>query len=243
MGLRAAVRFLTVLPAGGGAGFDPAAMAGWFPAVGLILGAIVAAIDIPAHALWGPAGAAAVDVVLLAALSGALHLDGLGDTADGLFSHRSRERALEIMKDSRIGAMGVVAIVGAMLLKWAGIAALGGGRTAALLLVPAYGRAAALLAMRRLPYARPEGGTGRPFFDRPIPARSFWGLALVVLASGGLGGRAAFVLNAAFFAAAAAAIAFYRRRMGGVTGDMLGALIEAVEAALFLAAAAAGGPA
>ncbi len=239
-GFRAAVQFMTVLPAGRAAEFDPVRMAAWFPAVGLMLGGIVALIDYPARALLGPAAAAAVDVVALALLTGAFHLDGLGDTADGLFSHRPRERVLAIMKDSRIGAMGVVAILSVMLLKWAGIAALGENRAAVLALAPAYGRSAVLAAMRFLPYARPEGGTGGAFFAVRIGWRAFWGLAVAAAASLALG-RQGLAVNAAFLAAAAGMIAFYRARLGGVTGDMLGALVETLEAALFLAAAAAGG--
>jgi adenosylcobinamide-GDP ribazoletransferase len=243
--LRQAVQFITVLPAGKTAGFDPVAMVAWFPAVGFLLGGILALIDALALGLWGAAAAAVIDVVALAAMTGAFHLDGLGDTADGLFSHRSRERTLEIMKDSRIGAMGVVAIVSVLALKWAGISGLGSSRALLLVLVPAYGRCAILLAMSCLDYGRPEGGTGRPFFERRpsferrIDTRQFWGVALTLGVSLVLGRRALFLI-AGFILLTLAVICYYKYRLGCVTGDMLGAITEVTEAGLFLAAAAGG---
>jgi adenosylcobinamide-GDP ribazoletransferase len=214
-------------------------MVAWFPAVGLLLGSILALVDALALRLWGAAAAAAIDVVALAVMTGAFHLDGLGDTADGLFSHRPRERMLEIMKDSRIGVMGVVAIGSVLALKWAGISGLGDGRALVLVLVPAYGRCAILLAMRCLDYGRPEGGTGRPFFEHRIGARQFWGVAATLGFSLILGRRALF-LNAGFLLLTAMVVYYYKSRLGCVTGDMLGAIAEVTEAGLFLAAAAGG---
>jgi adenosylcobinamide-GDP ribazoletransferase len=237
--LRSAVRFMTILPAGPPTAFDAVAMAPWFPVVGLLLGGLLAGGDALAARWWGEATVAALDVALLAVLTGAFHLDGLADTADGLFSHRSRERALEIMKDSRIGSMGVVALCGVLALKWAAIAELPGNRSLLLLLVPAYARGGILFAMRSLPYGRPGGGTGSAFFSRRPGAPAFWALAVTVCLSPALG-PAALGVNAAFALATAGLIAFYRRRLGCVTGDMLGAMIEITETMLFLAAGIGG---
>ena len=101
----AAIQFLTILPLGARGTYAPRAMIPWFPAVGLLLGLLLALFDMLVSHLWAPPAAAALDVVLLMVLTGALHLDGLGDTADGLYGHRPAARALEIMKDSRIGTM------------------------------------------------------------------------------------------------------------------------------------------
>ena len=109
-----AIKFITILPGGRSDDFDPARMTPFFPAVGLVLGALVAGFDWAATHLWGLSLVSLLDVVLLAILSGAFHIDGLGDAADGLFSHRSRARMLEIMKDSRVGVMGRVAIGAAL---------------------------------------------------------------------------------------------------------------------------------
>jgi adenosylcobinamide-GDP ribazoletransferase len=238
--LRSAIRFMTVLPAGPPTGFDAVAMAPWFPVVGLLVGGLTAAADALAGRGWGPGTVAVLDVLLLAGLTGAFHLDGLADTADGLFSHRPRERVLEIMKDSRIGSMGVVALCGVLAVKWAGIGALHDHRALLLFLVPAYARGGILFAMRRLPYGRPEGGTGLAFFRRTPSAGAFWAVGLTGLLSLALG-PAAVALNAAFALVVAGLIAFYRRQLGCITGDMLGAMIEVTEAALFLVAAIEGG--
>lgn len=236
---RSAIQFLTVLPAGRAAEFDAPGMLPWFPLVGLLLGGLLALLDSFASRWWSPAVVAVLDVVLLAVMTGAFHLDGLGDTADGLFSHRTREKALEIMKDSRIGAMGVVALGSVLALKWAGISGLNDHRSLLLILVPAYARGGILAAMRCLEYGRPGGGTGLPFFTRKPAARHFWALAAAMLLSLGLGPMA-LRLNVGFVLLTAGVIAYYKRRLGCVTGDMLGAMTEATEAGLFLIASMGG---
>ncbi len=237
---RSALRFMTILPAGRIDEFDAAGMVPWFPVVGLLLGGALALFDALAVRCWSLSTVAVLEVILLVVMTGALHIDGLGDTADGLFSHRSREKILEIMKDSRIGAMGVVAVSSIMAVKWAGLSELKDHRPLTLMLVPAYARCAILLAMRFLDYGRPGGGLGLPFFSRRLGLRRFWAMAVTLALSIGLGPQALW-LNAAFFLIVAAVIGFYSRRLGCITGDMLGALTEVTEAALFLAAAAGGG--
>jgi len=135
---RGAVGFLTVLPVGPGASFRPERMSGFFPVVGLLLGLIVAGVDILARFLWPDPLAALVVVLAWIVLTGALHVDGLADAGDGLFSHRSREQILAIMKDSRVGVMGVVCLAGILGLKWGGLWALPQERFLALILIPAY---------------------------------------------------------------------------------------------------------
>jgi adenosylcobinamide-GDP ribazoletransferase len=238
--LIAAVQFITILPAGRSAVYDPVGMIPFFPVVGLAVGAILAAVDAGATALWPAPVAALVDVLALAALTGGLHIDGLADTADGLLGHHDRSRALSIMKDSRVGAMGLTAVWFGLALKWAGVWGLGAHRLLLLLLVPAYARSAMLFAIRFLPYGRPDGGTAHPLFSRPLAPEAFWGLALLVGLSL-FAGAEAIRLNLGFAAATAAVLLFYRRRIGIVTGDMLGAMVEVTEAALFLLLCAGGG--
>ena len=120
----AAIQFITILPVGKPGPFDPQKMMPFFPAVGILLGLLVAIFDRIALRLWNEPTAALLDVILLATVTGAFHLDGLGDTADGLLGQRPRDQALAIMKDSRIGAMGLVAVVFGLALKWGGIAGL-----------------------------------------------------------------------------------------------------------------------
>lgn len=229
--LVAAIRFLTVLPIGARDTYAPRAMIGWFPIVGLLIGGLLAGVDAVAARLWAPSAVAALDVILLILLTGALHLDGLGDTADGLYGRRPAEKALAIMKDSRIGAMALVSVVAALALKWSGLATLGPDRFLLLVLIPAYSRGAMLFAIRGLPYGR-KAGTGFDLFATPLTGRDFTGLALVVGLSLLLGWKALF-LNLFFFMAVAAVLAYYRRKIGCITGDMLGAMTELTESALF----------
>ena len=212
--------------------FDPPKMVPYFPLVGLLLGVLVALFDTLVTRFWAPPVVAILDVVLLAVLTGAFHLDGLGDTADGLFSPRSRDRALEIMKDSRIGVMGLVAIVFALGIKWGGIQGLDAHRSLLLVIIPAYARAGILFGMQLLDYGRTDG-TGLPFFKNKLNWASHWGLLIPVCLSILLGWKAIW-LNLMFAVIVGTILLFYRKRMGCITGDMLGAMTEVTEAGLFL---------
>ena len=230
--LISALQFITILPLGKAKSFDPPKMVPHFPLVGILLGLMVALFDSVVIRLWSPQVAALLDVMLLAVLTAAFHIDGLGDTADGLLGPRPRDKALEIMKDSRIGTMGLIAILFGLALKWGGIAGLETHRSIILIIIPAYARAGILFGMRYLPYGRPEG-TGKPFFSNKISLKHFWGLILPVGLSLILGLQA-IRLNLAFVIIIAMILLFYKRRMGCITGDMLGALVEITEAGLFL---------
>ncbi len=174
--LIAAIQFLTILPMGKPGPFNPKGMVPYFPVVGLILGGMLAVFDIAVMHLWAGIVAALLDVFFLLVLTGAFHLDGLGDAADGLLGHRSRERALDIMKDSRIGVMGLVAILCVLSVKWGGILSLDSNRSLILLIVPAYARGSMLFGMKFLNYGRPDGGTGHPFFGHTVTPYAFLGM-------------------------------------------------------------------
>ncbi|MEJ2038890.1 MAG: adenosylcobinamide-GDP ribazoletransferase [Desulfosarcinaceae bacterium] len=224
---------MTVIPVPLRAPFSARAATPYFPVVGLLIGLLVCLVDKLALMFWPPLVASILDVTALALLSGALHLDGLADSADGLYGHRPREDALAIMKDSNIGAMGTVAVILCLAAKTGGIRFLQDIRPAALILVPAYARATVLFGMRFLPYGRPQGGTGHAFFQAPLKTKDFWAVLLLVPVSLVLGAKA-LSLNLGFIVLSAATLWFYRRRMGCITGDMLGAMIEVMEAGLFL---------
>ncbi len=166
----AALRFLTVLPVRHGAADDGRCFAGslfYFPLIGLGIGLLTALAATLLGCILPQAVVALVAIVMLAGISGFLHIDGLADTADGLLSSRPREQKLEIMRDSRTGAMGVTAIVVVLLGKYAALASTGAALVpAALVLMPLAGRCALVFAMAMLPYARPEGGLGALFYSR-----------------------------------------------------------------------------
>jgi adenosylcobinamide-GDP ribazoletransferase len=231
-----AVQFLTVIPCGRRLAFDAREALPFFPLGGLLIGAVLAGIH-AISGLWWPAPVVGLlDVVGLVVLTGALHLDGLADTADGLYGYRPPEQALEIMKDSRIGAMGSVTVICCLAAKWAGLANISGHAPLLLLLVPAYARSAVLFGIKLLPYGRPDGGTGHAFFKTPVGVRDFWGVGLLAGISL-LSARALVGFNLGFAVTVFAILAWYRKKIGCITGDMLGAMIEVTEAALFLVAA------
>jgi adenosylcobinamide-GDP ribazoletransferase len=232
-GLIAAIQFITAVPIGKPQEFSPQRMLPFFPLVGLLIGILVALLDRVFLLLWPGPVAALLDVFILIGVTGAFHLDGLGDTADGLYGHRSRESALAIMKDSRIGVMGLVAIVCCLAAKWAGIAGLHDQRSLLLVIIPAYARASILFGMRLLPYGRGTDGTGNPFFDRKIRISGFWGLLIPVALSILLGWQT-LVLNLGFIILVLIILLYYKKKISCITGDMLGAMTEITEAGLFL---------
>jgi cobalamin 5'-phosphate synthase/cobalamin synthase len=238
-----AVAFLTRLPVARGQAFDAktVARAGrYFPLVGALVGGICWGALWLLERRFPPLVAAAAVVALEAWLTGAMHLDGLADTADGLGGGRTREAALRIMRDHSVGTYGTVAVALALALKVTAIDALiANGREAALVLAPALGRWAAVLMATTQPYARAvdEAGTGEPtrFMGRLELTVATLTTAALAAAFGWRGAAAGLA------AAIAAAIWSWRsaRRIGGVTGDTLGAATVGVEClvlALFTAA-------
>jgi adenosylcobinamide-GDP ribazoletransferase len=231
-----AIQFLTIIPCSRRPTFNARAALPFFPLCGLLIGAILVGIHTLAGLWWPDPVVALMEVVCLAALTGGLHLDGLADTADGLYGHRSPEQALAIMKDSRIGAMGTISVVCCLAAKWAGTAHLSGPASLWLLLVPAYARSAVLFGVKSLPYGRPGGGTAHVFFQEPLALKDFWGFILLVGISV-VSGRTLAGLNLGFAVMVFIIIAWYRKKIQCITGDMLGAMIEVTETALFLIAA------
>lgn len=230
--LLAALQFLTIIPLPRGFTPDEQALGGsipLFPVIGLGIGVVVALAD------WGlgllfPVGVTSVfAAILLIALSGGLHMDGLADTADGFFSSRPRERILEIMRDSRTGPMGVTAVVCVIALKIAIIASLPAPpRAWILLLTPVAGRSALLVQMALLPYARSEGLVGI-FHRNGSRGHAFWALAFLVTAGVLAGGVPGLVAGLASFLFSLLFSGYVRRRIGGLTGDTLGASCELTE--------------
>lgn len=211
-----------------------------WPLVGGVLGAIAAggATVLLAFGVT-PGVAAALTLGLMAALTGALHEDGLADTADGLFGGWTVERRLEIMKDSRIGTFGAVALMFATLAKWSALTALmeSGPVWAALIAVGALSRVPMAVMMAALPNARDRGlsrSMGQPSAGTAALAAAL-GLVLALIA---VGSAAPTILLVSALAALALGLAA-RARIGGQTGDILGASQQLAEIAAFGVLAAA----
>ena len=230
-----ALQFLTILPLGKPRDLDAPKIIPWFPVVGLAIGLLLVLGDYAFSMLWPVAIVSMLDVLLLAILSGGLHLDGLGDSADGLLSHRSPEQVLSIMRDSRIGVMGLLAIVFILALKWVGINSLGAHRALYLLIIPAYSRGAMMFGIKYLSYGRPQGGIGTDFFSDKPPIYALSIILLPVFFSFWLGLDSVW-LNSLFIGMTVLTLFYYKRRIGCITGDMLGAMAEIEEAGLFLVA-------
>ncbi|WP_438446573.1 adenosylcobinamide-GDP ribazoletransferase [Gorillibacterium sp. sgz5001074] len=221
----------------------------FYPAVGLVIGLLLAGAGTVLSAVLPVEVSAALLAGLWVALTGGLHLDGLMDTADGLLSHRSRERMLEIMKDSRVGAMGVMACVLQLLLKYALLHALleaqwplAAGLLAA---APVWSRWFMVAAVVSWPYAR-EGQPGMGSYFSGAGSRHLLGASLLAAIGsavllGWLAGdwRDAIVLSAGASVTAGCAGLLVAVRMagklGGLTGDTYGAINEIVETVLLLA--------
>lgn len=239
---RSAILFITILPAGKGVAYSPLGMIRFFPLVGLLVGGLLLAFDRLISNVWPISAVSVLDVLFLIVITGAFHLDGLGDTADGMFSHRPKERMLEIMKDSRTGMMGLVAVFSALAVKTAGIFSIKTGLTSSqafllFLIVPSYSRSSMIFGIKFLEYGRKKAGTGLDLFEKPIGLKDFMFVAIPVVISLFLGYKG-LVLNIVFVVTLFLILGFYKKKLNCITGDMLGAMNEIIEAVLFMAAGA-----
>ncbi|MDA0351534.1 MAG: adenosylcobinamide-GDP ribazoletransferase [Chloroflexi bacterium] len=212
---------------------------GWYPAVGLLIGCGLLALDRGLSELLPPAPTAALLIAALALVSGGLHLDGVADTADGLAVQGDRERRLAVMRDSTTGPAGVMALVLVLLVGWSALAALEDPfRSGALVLAPALGRWAVIPVAATFTPAR-AGGLGQTIHRGIWPFAGPFGTLTVSAAAVALFGLGGLVLVliagvAALIVAAAAA-----RLLRGVSGDIFGACIEVAQVVSWLAILAA----
>ena len=172
--------------------------------------------------LWAPAVAATIAVAADLALTGALHVDGLADTADGVLPHLDRPRRLEVMSQPDVGAFGVATVVVTLVLR---VTLLASMKPNVALIAALWCASRTLMAVtaRTVPYARAEGGLASAFLGgRPAPVATVGAACSIALGIIAMGGRG-FVAVVAVAVAGAAVVAVARRRLGGFTGDVLGA--------------------
>lgn len=242
-GLHLALSFLTRLPLGAREAPAPGALAqatGMFPLAGVVIGGIGAAIYALAHQILPASAAALLAVAATVLVTGGLHEDGLADTADGFGGGADKEKKLAIMRDSRIGSYGVLALILALGLRVTALAEIGSSLAAAGALIAAHAlaRAAIPVAMQALAPARADGlgaTAGRPSVAQTGIAIT---LAIVVAAL-------ALPISAALAALAGATIGaillilLADAQIGGQTGDVLGAVEQVAETLALLGALAA----
>lgn len=215
--------------------FDRQAAAVWaFPLVGAVVAFLASATGLAALALGLPAPLAAGLVLAVQVLAtGAMHEDGLADSVDGLWGGWTRERRLEIMKDSAIGTYGVLALILSIGLRWSALTALIPLGFAPVFAAAILSRAGLPVLMAALPHARADG------LSRGVGAPTRNGAALALLLGFALGWVALGplvllpMLTAGLAVAALALVA--RARLGGQTGDILGAAQQIAELAVLLA--------
>jgi adenosylcobinamide-GDP ribazoletransferase len=237
--LRAAMSFLTVLPVANADG-SPAARLGraYFPAIGALVGLAAGAVFVVTGALTTPFLGGAAAVAALCLLTGAIHLDGLADSADGLLGRGDVAHRLEVMRDPRLGSYGVTAIAVVLLLEVAAISSMSAARgLVALVIAGALSRLATLAVITFVPYVRSSGlGVAAwdarhrgldlvvGVFSAAVVCALDWKRALVALPFVALTGLLLVVIA--------------RRRVGGATGDVCGATAELCQLAVLLVFAA-----
>lgn len=234
-----AVRFFTRLPVPGWVGHSAEALnhsARYFPAVGLLVGCIGALVYLGAALLWPPAIAVLLSMAATIYATGAFHEDGLSDTVDGLGGGWEKLRILEIMKDSRVGSYGVVAMVLALLGKFTLLTALDPALVPlALIAGHAWSRLCATALLATMDYAR-EDLLAKA---KPLATRLSGG-AMLLAALFGLAALAFLPWRNAVAGCALAALATlwlagkFKRWLGGYTGDCLGAVQQVSEIAFYL---------
>jgi adenosylcobinamide-GDP ribazoletransferase len=237
---RAAVAFLTRLPVGGreltGAGLSRAAL--WFPAVGLLVGGLMAGTRALANLVLDPAPATVLALLAAILVTGGLHEDGLADAADAMGAHATRDRKLAILRDPRVGTYGALALIFAVAFAFAVLAPLDDGHFARAALVGhVLGRWSTLPQALILSPARPEGAGALVRPGRAgVAAGSSIALATALVA-GGVGPGAIAIAVACALTAIGGWAAL--RVLGGVNGDTFGAVAKLVELAAYAALAAA----
>ncbi len=248
-GLILLFKFMTRLPIPANPKFDSVELGKsmkFFPIVGMNLGIIMfIAYYLGEKIIPSPYLLAGILVLLEIALTGALHLDGLSDTFDGIFSYRSKQKMLDIMKDSRIGANGAIALIMYFILKILLLGALGemnvDGKIIipgdpmgyALLVTPVIARANSVLNCVMAPYAK-SAGSAKDFVEQTTRQGLFFAIlistiySLAVIFIGRFSLNPVYVVNIIFVTHILGAYfaKLMERKIGGVTGDTLGAVVE-----------------
>jgi len=240
--LRLAISFLTILPV-----IDQrpaseetvAASFAWFPIVGFLIGVALVGEDWLLAHVFAQVIRSVLIVISLTVITGAVHLDGLADTADALGAGRDRLRALDILRDSRVGTFGASAIFFDLTLKILALSTLAGTRRyAALIIAPTLARfAMVMVGVVGIPYLR-ESGAGTAFLNsQSLGWRRRLAVIFLIIDCAIL--LSPFRTVGALAVSVALLIAFlmhlfYRRWIGGVTGDLIGACGEVIEIAVLL---------
>ena len=242
-GLVTAFRTLTIFPVPGQDAPKHSGSLPFFPLVGLALGFVLWAISLIDKVISGtvwPMGIGALMLLASIVSTRSLHLDGLADLADAVGGGWDKARRLEIMKDTRLGVFGGVAVIVALLLKWLAFSRLVAvSSTVWIILILMISRAMQVHLAVRLDYARPEGGTAASFVNKASGyhlAAAYMITLVAALVFGPLGLAAMAAAEITTWAYGA----WCSKNIGGITGDLLGAGNEIIEVGLLFLAASLG---
>jgi len=234
--------FLTVLPIPVKGELRPADMGkamAFFPVAGAVIGGVLISADIVLSSILAGAVVDFILIAVLALITGGIHLDGLADTFDGLYGGKTREDALSIMKDSRVGAIGAVSLIIVIGLKYTTLISYPqvlphGAKYAALLLMPLLSRWSMVLTASLSVYARMSGGTGKDFVETVSPLSLLTATIFASVAAGVMMGWRGILVIAIIGAITLTGVIYFKKRLGGVTGDVLGAVNEVNEVMVLL---------
>lgn len=238
IGLLGAVQFLTRIPVSTRGAVDHHRVVPWFPLVGSLIGALVGGVAAAMSELVPPLVAAAVAVAVGLLVTGAFHEDGLADVADAFGGGFTVERRLEILKDSRHGTYGVAALTTSIVVRVACAASIlaPAALFASLFAAHTLGRTAAVVAMRIAPAAT-DSGLGVSTAAALRPVRTIAGVVAGIAAVAALTGWWVVPLLAAAAVGIAATVGLAVRKIGGLAGDVLGAVEQVVECLVLIVAA------
>lgn len=204
----------------------------WFPLVGLMIGLLLFLAKTVSVSLGFSIWVTAVVVLLaLTIASGGLHLDGLSDMCDGFYAGRTKEEKLQIMRDPHIGVMGVIGIVFTLLTKWTILISLPNGYYSGVLLIlmPVISRWTMVIAAFFGPYVQAKEGIGKPFVENITLKEVIIATIITLGVSIALANTIGFLLIAISFISVFIMVIIARRILGGITGDILGAINEIIE--------------
>jgi adenosylcobinamide-GDP ribazoletransferase len=227
LGLLAALQFLTMLPVKHSFTTEQMGRStAYFPLVGLIIGLILAGFNYVLNLLLPAAVVNILLIVLMALLSGGLHLDGLTDTMDGVAGHRTPEQRLEIMRDSRIGGFGALGLALFLIAEYVTLNSIPQDWIPySLVLSAVLSRWAMVTAIYVYPYARPVG-LGKAFKNAVNWQQFVLATLVTVVIAGVLFKIAGLVMMAAVWVVLSLAATYLKRQLGGLTGDTYGAINE-----------------
>ena len=237
MSFLAALRFLTIVPWFGRREVSPGELGRsivYFPLVGIIIGLILVGLNWLLSLLLPPALVDVLLVVSLVVIGGALHLDGLVDTCDGIAGHKTVEERWRVMNDSRAGGFGVIGACCLLLVKFVSLSCVPESwMLPTLVLMTMVGRWAMVYAIFAYPYAKPSG-LGKAFkqgasWQRFVAATLITLVVAVVLAQ-----LTGFIIMFAIWVIVVVIAAYLKGKFGGLTGDTYGAINEVAEVCVLI---------